>query len=454
MSIMSRLPGLPLLLIAGGIAFGMTMLVDIIRVETAEDLTPSRPQIAPANWEERYYPFRLHPQEERRPGKWTGLPEASSSPERVASAPQNRPVTAFENGWAAAPTEPRSPEEEQRIREELTRFALEMVNQTRAEAGLPGVKLGHNPAAQQHAEELTTEGHGAHWNRAGEKPYMRFAFHAPEYNPGHPYNAENVSSPGFASPRREYQRHATLEELKDILQDAHSSLEGSPGHLENLLNPAWTTVSIGVHAIGQDLAYVQHFNSAELIPLHGPNYDRDTATLTFIATTQEGDQPLPSAEDLQGFIYYDPLPQKATVGQLARTYCYDLGTPQGLIIANELRATTDYNVPAKYCPRPRDQEGPAPRTQAEAAAIYENAKAAARATPYEEERVPALHASVWRVKDNLLTIEVNLNDLRSAKDGEQFTPVYEGIYTLIIASPGDTPDKDMKIWAQLPISYN
>lgn len=76
----------------------------------------------------------------------------------------------------------------------LVQYMLDLINDDRLEHGLQPVTLGTNPAAQQHAEEMLSEGYLSHWGLDGLKPYMRYTLAG-----GFNYEAENVSGPPYYS---------------------------------------------------------------------------------------------------------------------------------------------------------------------------------------------------------------------------------------------------------------
>ena len=52
---------------------------------------------------------------------------------------------------------------------------LELINQARAEAGVPPVVMGTNQVAQIQAEALLRDCTLSHWGTDGLKPYMRYS---------------------------------------------------------------------------------------------------------------------------------------------------------------------------------------------------------------------------------------------------------------------------------------
>ena len=62
--------------------------------------------------------------------------------------------------------------DEKRI--DLHALMLHLTNEARAEAGVPPVQMGTNPAAQMHAEAALAGCYSAHWDEWGLKSYHRY----------------------------------------------------------------------------------------------------------------------------------------------------------------------------------------------------------------------------------------------------------------------------------------
>jgi len=71
---------------------------------------------------------------------------------------------------------------------DLKNHMLELINGDRQANGLDLVTLGDNPAAQEHAEEMSANGYLSHWGMDGMKPYMRYTLAG-----GVNYEGENAS---------------------------------------------------------------------------------------------------------------------------------------------------------------------------------------------------------------------------------------------------------------------
>lgn len=143
----------------------------------------------------------------------------------AAPGPPTQAPTAI--ATATVPVSPTPSPPPDQVLSTLVQYMLALINDDRLENGLQPVTLGTNPAAQQHAEEMLSEGYLAHWGLDGLKPYMRYTL-AGGYN----YEAENASDPYYYSDPDVY-RH---DNILDLLKETQDGLIESPGHRRNILN--------------------------------------------------------------------------------------------------------------------------------------------------------------------------------------------------------------------------
>ena len=176
--------------------------------------------------------------------------------------------------------------------------------------------VGSNTAAQKHAKEMLAKDYFSHWGIDGMKPYMRYTLAG-----GFNYEAEN----GFMSHTIWYggKDPSYRRDPVDMLEEAESSLMSSPGHRRNILNKWHKRVNLGIAYDNERLALVQQFEG-------------DYITFSKLPILESGILTL-SGKTLAGFvveqiqIWYDPLPHSLTLGQLGKTYAYDLGKPAAFI---------------------------------------------------------------------------------------------------------------------------
>jgi len=169
-----------------------------------------------------------------------------------ASSNENKPIT---------PQEPQVPKEEsipkQSSKEELYSHALQLVNKDRADYGLNPVKLGNNPAAQQHADDMLRVNYFSHWSSNGVKPYVTYTQlggrGAVSENAGFSYSycpssncLQNVFDPFEEISKSEHGM---------VYNDAASNW----GHRDNILNPHHTHVNFGVAYDNEKFYFVEHF---------------------------------------------------------------------------------------------------------------------------------------------------------------------------------------------------
>lgn len=189
---------------------------------------------------------------------------------------------------------------------------VEQINRNRVAAGLRPVEYSPElaRAADEHCREMLREGYTSHWNRAGWKPYLRYAQAGIRLA-----TSENIFSAwdtNFPS---------TESAVWERIREGHASLlaETPPndGHRRSILDPHHTHVGVGVAFGSRGMRVIEVFGAryAELEPLPA-------------ATT------LKSRLDVRGrllsgkpgfmtiSVYYEPLPEAMSVEQLHGTFSY------------------------------------------------------------------------------------------------------------------------------------
>ena len=138
--------------------------------------------------------------------------------------------------------------------EELVMFALEQVNADRLEHGLTPVKLGSNPAAQYHVEDMMAFGYFSHWNTNGVKPYVSYTEHG-----GLASVKENIAAScceGFSCEMEPFELIKKFQHLM-VYDDAESNW----GHRDNILDPNHSLVNIGITWDDNNFYFAQHFET-------------------------------------------------------------------------------------------------------------------------------------------------------------------------------------------------
>ncbi len=204
--------------------------------------------------------------------------------------------------------------------DELREFMLAVVNERREDANLPPLSLGSNPASQSHAEDMLSVGFNSHWGSDGRKPGMRYTQAG-----GYQHNQENVYR-GRCGRGCVFDPEAAIREAVDWWV-------GSPGHRKEILRPTHRLLNVGLAWESDTLSgyyvfhAVQQFEGDYVRYSSPPAIDR-SGHLTMTGSLANG-AVLSKNKDLIVQVYYDPLPQPATLGQLQRVY----GSALGLYVA-------------------------------------------------------------------------------------------------------------------------
>jgi len=205
---------------------------------------------------------------------------------------------------------------------ELVAYALELINNDRADYGLPPVELGDNIAAQEHAEEMLQNKYLSHWNLAGLKPHMRYTLYGGEGSV-----AENAAYMGFFY---DEPHAATVDPKTAIAQLEYDMMYDDAasnwGHRDTILNRWHNKVNIGISYDENNLALVQDFENNYIIWDEPPRYEDGLFTL-------EGRTTLGKVVSI--VLYYDPPPQPLTKTQLINPPydgSYSLGEEAGYIL--------------------------------------------------------------------------------------------------------------------------
>ncbi len=208
----------------------------------------------------------------------------------------------------------------------LRQLALELVNRDRADHGLPPVKLGTNPAAQLHAEDMLEHNYQGHWWADGRKPYMVYT-----QTGGTSYAAENAASHGWTdrewvasncgSPRVRCtvsSPAAAITELQHLMMydDAHADW----GHRDNILGEGHRAVNIGVAFNGRRTTFIQHFEGG-VVEADGPPVLDSSGVLSFSLVKRETGTAIGGVVS----IAYDPPPTSKTPAQIDRMDSYCIG---------------------------------------------------------------------------------------------------------------------------------
>ena len=242
-------------------------------------------------------------------------------------------ITQQENNPVINILQPRGQGPRTVAQEELVQHALDLINNDRADFGLPPVELSTNQAAQAHAEDVFNTKKISHWMTNGEKPYMTYTRYGGEGSV-----QQNVAIAGFSAEQYEECRTnilvdcerieplSTIEELEYemMYKDAECC---NDGHKDNILDPRHTHVSIGIVYDQYYLAFVQNFEN---------NYGLDVQVAN--GQVRISGQ-LSEGELEQVGIYYDDMPTRAIYEDNKHLLSYSAG---------ELAATVVKPLPPGY----------------------------------------------------------------------------------------------------------
>jgi uncharacterized protein YkwD len=191
---------------------------------------------------------------------------------------------------------------------------LELINEDRGRAGLAPVEFSEalSRLADEHCREMLREGYTSHWDRAGRKPYLRYAA-AGLYA----YTSENISAIWESS------FGADKKNVWDNIRYAHRSflaeVPPNDGHRRSILDPSNMLVGIGVSYNNRGMRLIEVFatKNAELEPLPLRASLGDQLRI-------RGRISNPEIALLSISVYYEPLPRTMSVDELRRTSSYGL----------------------------------------------------------------------------------------------------------------------------------
>jgi len=202
---------------------------------------------------------------------------------------------------------------------QLQNYALQLINQDRAQAGLGPVVLSPNQAAQAQAENVFGTGQISHWMTDGEKPYMTYTKYG-----GLGAVEQNIATAlcnGFACALNPMDQIKTAE-YEMMYDDASSNW----GHKDNILDPHHTSVSLGISYNDNTFVIVQNFEN---------NYIDFTQPITYNSGMVRFSGIIPEGKIDNIEIDYDKLPTPAIYQQNKQATSYTTGT-QIAVVAKPL----------------------------------------------------------------------------------------------------------------------
>jgi uncharacterized protein YkwD/ribosomal protein L37AE/L43A len=210
--------------------------------------------------------------------------------------------------------------------EELTNYALSLINSDRQSHGLQNVTLSSVDSGQRHADDMLANNFFSHWDTNGYKPYMRYTI-----ADGKGAVAENCAWEGLTGNIFGIDVKSALKDMeRNMMYDDASS---NWGHRDNILDPLHNRVSIGVAYDNQNVYLVQDFEN-DYVSWNVLNVNNNQVTLQGTIQGQQSDIK-------QIAVFYDN-PTPLTPSQLKQAPYqdgYDAGTYVGLALPPNWQAT-------------------------------------------------------------------------------------------------------------------
>ena len=235
---------------------------------------------------------------------------APSSPSAGVSEPskQSQPVATKAATWPPSPVAVSDGLPQPDI-VALRWVMLEAINADRSTQGLPPVAWDETAAraGQAHAEEMASAGYFSHWDLSGHGPDYRYAQAG-----GQDAVLENIYTYWY---RYDNGQPAPIEDWEGVIRAAQASLMQSPGHRQNILDPAHTHVGVGIayHAVTGDVRITQEFINRYVVLRPLP---ASVALGTDIVLQGEL---LPGASEPLINLAYEPFPQPLSLETLGTT---------------------------------------------------------------------------------------------------------------------------------------
>ena len=288
--------------------------------------------------------------------------------------------------------------------ESLRDLALEVINEDREASGSPPVALGHNGAAQIHADRLLENCVTGHWGLDGTTPGMRYALAG-----GQQINGENVSGLNYCiQPQDNIVR---IVNPAQPLRTALTALMSSPGHRATILKPQYRKVNLGITWNDYNMVVVQQFEGDYVRFEQAPHLEGNSLVLegrTVNGATPKGDQ-----NKFKMDIYFHPF-SSLSPSQIAQTYCLDPGEYAATIMEpappghfyNHMQAVVQ-EFPR--CVSPYDADiALLPLSYEWAHKFHEEVKATAQWSSWAV--IQWLVADEWDVKASTFRVAANINE--------------------------------------------
>ena len=361
----------------------------------------------------------------------TPTPDAEPSPTptptpTLAPTSMPRPTSTQRPTNAPCPTTPPRPTSTPRptpTQDETLAAArelmLELINEARADAGVPPVILGNNRAAQVHANNHLADCFGGHWGLDGTKSYMRYALAG-----GYQASAENTSGLEFCI--RAEHGYAAIRSTEYAVRQAMDGFLNSPGHRRAVLDPAYRKVNLGIAWDRFNFRVMQQFEGDYVEYSRLPAIEGDR--IAFEGKVKNG-AVFGQGRWVHVHITYHPPLHPLTRGQVARAYCASADRPVAYL-RERLEEGWSYpndTLSATYpsCGDPRDvpPDAPPPQSYQEAHELARKVKAT-NPLVLVPALMDAVTASRWKVSGDSFSIAADIGDVLDERG--------PGIYAVIL----------------------
>ena len=290
-------------------------------------------------------------------------------------------------------------------RAEAVTALLEVTNAVRATEGASPLRLGNNPAAQNHAERSLADCTASHWDRDGAKPGLRYASEG-----GHQANGENFYSANECGyPDTGEQKNLDPASMARLAAIQWSQ---SAGHRETMTDPGFTKVSIG-------LAWNEHtFKAVQVLENDGVQYyvpPRMSGGILIAKGKWKGEEPTGGWLKAHLRVRYDELPTPLNRAQMATSSCYSTGHLVAVIMPEMNGDEWELNSTEKPedCPEPRltPKEARSPATVEELTATHRGTAKPTGQTGPGTTSVRFKQATLWETDGAEFNIETDLSEI-------------------------------------------
>lgn len=319
---------------------------------------------------------------------------------------------------------------------EYKQYMLELINAERTRAGLGTVVLGHNNAAQLHAESAVQHCFGSHWGIDGLKPYMRYSLAGGYQSNGENWhgrsswyetNGKVWSSIEYCLTKDSGGYPPTITDIRDSVHEAMEGWMDSPGHRRNILNPQHRKVNIGIDWDGYNLGAVQHFEGDYVEYSALPTIE---GTVLIVGGRLRCGAQFDEVDDLGVQIYYDRAPYALTRAQLYLTECYDSGqlvaALRRKLTGTSYWTTNTFTVTSSQCVDPYlvPSDIPGPTNHEETQTFRKAAAEVKQSLSPTTVTAPWVDALQWSINDGHFSVVADMEPILTAYGN--------GVYSVVV----------------------